>query len=81
VVVEKDQVRKFGPGMSVEEAAKEAGQRWEAVERSGFSAWVNWWESEDWREEVREGVRNLEREGNFSFRVIDKRVVIEGDDD
>lgn len=69
LIVERDKVKKFGPGMSVEEAAKEAIQRWEVVERSAFSGRVNWWESEDWREEVREGVRNLENEGCFSFTV------------
>ncbi len=81
VVVEKDRVKKFGPGMSVEEAAKQAGQRWEAAERSAFSGWANWWESEKWREEVREGVRNLEREGCFSFKVTEKGVLPEEDKD
>lgn len=76
VVVERDKVKKFGPGMSVEEAAKEAGQRWEAVERSAFSGWVNWWESEDWREEVREGVRHLHEESCFSFKVTETDVLL-----
>jgi len=76
IVVERDRVRKFGPGMSVEEAVKEAPQRWEAVAKSGFSAWVNWWGSGGWKEEVREGVKGWERGGGFVFRVTGKGVVV-----
>ena len=72
---------KFGPGMSAEECLKEAPLRWEAVEKSGFSAWVNWWESEGWRDEVREGVRRLPRGGSFSFRVTQAGVHVGGEDD
>lgn len=68
-MVERDRIKKFGPGMSAEEALKEGPQRWEAVEKSGFGGWVNWWGSEEWREGVREGVKGLEREGCFSIRV------------
>ena len=69
IVVERDRVTKFGPGMSVEEAGGEKAQRWEAVTRSGFSGWVNWWGSGGWREEIRERLRALERGGRFSFQV------------
>ncbi len=62
--------------MSVEEAVKEAPQRWEAVAKSGFSAWVNWWGSGGWKEEVREGVKGLEMGGGFVFRVTGKGVVV-----
>lgn len=80
VVVERDRVPKFGPGRSAEEASKEKEQRLEAVERSGFSGWVNWWGSEDWREEVREGVRGLRRGGSFSFKVTEKGIVVNDND-
>lgn len=80
VVVERDRIKKFGSGMSVEEALKEGSQRWEAVERSGFFGWVNWWGSEGWKEEVREGVKGLEMEGCFPFRVIEKGLEF-GDDE
>lgn len=81
MVVERDRVKKFGPGMSVEEALKDAPQRLEAVKKSGFSGWVNWWGSERWREEVREGVRSLEMGGGFSFRVTERGVEFQGDGD
>ena len=69
VVVQRDQVTKFGPGMSAEEASGEKAQRWEAVQRGGFSGWVNWWGSGGWREEVREGLRRLDGGGRFGFKV------------
>lgn len=80
VVVERDRVKKFGPETSAEEAMKEGPLRWEAVDKSGFSGWVNWWESESWREEVREGVRGLDRGGSFSFHVTDEGFAV-GDED
>lgn len=67
IVVERDRVTKFGPGLSAEEAKREGVQRWEAVEKSGFSGWINWWDHEGWREEVREGIRGLKGGGRFSF--------------
>lgn len=76
LVVERDRVTKFGPGMSVKEASGERGQRWEAVTRSGFSGWVNWWGSGGWREEVREGLRKLDGGGGFRFQVGDRGVVV-----
>lgn len=82
LVVERDLVTKFGPGMSVEEASGESAQRWEAVTRSGFSGWVNWWGSGGWREEVKEGLRKLDGGGSFTFRIGEEGVVIDdGRDD
>ena len=81
VVVERNRVSKFGPGLSAEEAKREGVQRWEAVEKSGFCGWINWWGTEGWREEVREGVRGLKGGGGFSFRVTGDgiMVAVEGD--
>lgn len=76
VIVERDRVSKFGPGMSAQEALEEGEKRWEAVEKSGFSGWLNLWEAESWREEVREGLRGLAGGGSFDFRVTDKGVVV-----
>lgn len=78
VVVERDRVSRFGPGLSIEEAKREGVQRWEAVEKSGFSGWINWWGSEGWRDEVREGVEALKTGGGFSFRVTGDGII--GDD-
>ena len=80
LVVERDRISKFGPGMSVEEARREGSQRWEAVEKSGFSVWINWACSDGWREEVREGVRGLERGGGYSFRVNRNGLLIGNDE-
>ncbi|KAL8830802.1 MAG: hypothetical protein Q9191_001232 [Dirinaria sp. TL-2023a] len=41
IVLQRNSVRKFGPGLSVEEALAEKDQRQEAVDGSGFTGWVN----------------------------------------
>ena len=74
LVVEKDRVSKFGPGLSAEEAKMESVQRWDAIKKSGFSGWVNWWGHERWREEVREG---LKVEGTFSFKVTRNEITVD----
>ena len=77
IVVDRDKVSKFRPGMSVEEAKSEGDQRWQAVNQSGFSVWVNWWGSEGWREEVKEAVKRLSSGGRFSFKVTPGGVFFE----
>ena len=77
VVLERNTVSKFGPGMSAEEAMKEQLQRQEAVDESGFSCWVNWWGSDGWREEVREAVDGTERGCILWFRIRDRKVFID----
>lgn len=79
IVVERDRVTKFGPGLSAEEAQREGVQRWEAVEKSGFSGWINWWGHEGWREEVREGIRGLKVGGRFSFRITRDEIKVVDD--
>ena len=81
VVVERDRVSKFRPRLSAEEARGEAMQRWEAVEKSGFSGSVNWWGNEGWREEVREGIKGLKNGGRFWFRVRGDRISVGSDRD
>ena len=78
LIVERDRVPKFGPGMSVEEAANERQQRWGAVEQGGFSGRINWWGSEDWRDEIREGLGNLDRGGSFHFKITKMGIIVEG---
>ena len=77
VIVERHRVSRFSPGMSIEAARRERSQRWEAVEKSGSLVWVNWWGCEGWREEVKEGVRALERGGSFWFRVTEYGISFE----
>lgn len=74
IVVKRDQVPKFAPGASAQEAMAQSSQRWEAVSKSTFTGWVNWWDSEGWREEVREAVKALPRGGSFTFRITEKGV-------
>lgn len=81
IVVERDRVSKFGPGLSAEEAKREGVQRWQAVEKSGFSGWINWWGHEGWRDEVREGIRGLKGGSGFSFKVTGDGVTIDDDSD
>ena len=80
LIVKRDSVRKFALGVSVEEAARKAEQRREAVEKSGFSACVDWAGSENWREEFRKAVRKLPGCGEVCFRVTADRVVFRQED-
>ena len=81
LIVERDRVPKFGPGMSAEEAANERQQRWGAVEQSGFSGRINWWGSEDWRDEIVEALGNLDRGGSFHFKITKMGIIVEGSED
>ena len=72
---------KFGPGLSAEEAKREGLQRWQAVEKSGFSGWINWWGHDGWRDEVREGVKGLKSGGGFSFKVTGDGVTVDNGSD
>lgn len=69
LLIQRDSVRKFPLGVSAEEAAREAGQRREVVERCSFSARLDWSESDDWKEETRNAVKALANGGEFSFKV------------
>ncbi|KAL9025475.1 MAG: hypothetical protein Q9196_005711 [Gyalolechia fulgens] len=69
LLIQRDSVRKFPLGVSVEEAARGAGQRRAAVEKCIFSARLDWSESDDWREGTRVAVKALDDGGGFSFKV------------
>lgn len=77
VVLQRHSVKKFGPGMSVEEVLAEKQQRQEAVDRSGFFGWVNWWDSEAWKEEVKVAVRAWGKQGGLRYSVSDEGVAFE----
>lgn len=80
LIVQRNTVRKFPLGVSVEEAVAEAGQRREAVDNSVFSARLNWSESDNWREETRAALRAIEGVGEISFRITASGVVVGMDD-
>lgn len=79
-VVQRETVRKFQYGMSVEEAAREAQQRQEAVEKSAFSARLDWSESEAWREDTRNAIKTMGVNTDVKFRVTSESVDCNIDD-
>ncbi|KAL8751275.1 MAG: hypothetical protein Q9184_006118 [Pyrenodesmia sp. 2 TL-2023] len=80
LIVQRETVRKFPFGVSVEEAMAEAGQRREAVDNSVFAARLDWSESDDWREETMAALRAIESAGEVSFRIKASGVVVAMDD-
>ncbi|KAL9608399.1 MAG: hypothetical protein Q9167_006762 [Letrouitia subvulpina] len=76
LIVKRNSVRKFASGMSIEEMTREAGMRREAVEKSGFTAWVDWEGSENWREDVRRAMKRMPGNGRFGFKVTANRVLV-----
>lgn len=77
LIVGKEVVRKFGPGISADEAMHEREQRQRAVAESGFWCRVNWWDSAEWDAGVLERLRTLDRGGAFSFHISDTAVTVE----
>lgn len=78
VILQRNSVTKFGPGMSVEEALAERAQRQEAVERSNFCGWVDWWDSARWKEEVKVAARAWGRGGGLKFDIAEEGVIFDG---
>jgi len=79
VVLQRHSVKRFGPGMSVEEVLAEKEQRQEAVDRSGFFGWVSWWDSEGWKEEVRIAVRAWGKQGGLRYTISEQGVAFESE--
>lgn len=77
LVVGREVVRKFGPGISADEAIHEREQRQKAVAECGFWCRVNWWDSGEWDAGVAEGLQTLDRGGAFSFHISGMGVRIE----
>ena len=71
-------VSKFGPSMSAEEATRERLQRQEAVGKSGFSCWINWWGSDEWRDEVRNELNGMRKGGALRVRIERGVLVFDG---
>lgn len=79
-IVQRETVRKFQYGVSVEEAAREAQQRQEAVEKSAFSARIDWSESEAWREDTRNVIKTMGVNTDVNFKVTSESVDFNIDD-
>ena len=69
LIVQRDTVRKFHYGISAEEAAREAAQRQEVVERSTFSAQLDWSKSDAWREATRAAIKAMAGAADIQFKV------------
>lgn len=79
LVLQRHSVKKFSPGMSVEEVLAEKDQRQEAVDRRGFFGWVDWWDGEGWKEEVRIAVRAWGKQGGLRYSISEKGVAFGAD--
>lgn len=79
VVLQRNKFVKFGPGVSLEKVLAEKDQRQEAVDRSGFSGWINRWNSDTWKEETKTAVRSWSKRGGLSFAATDKGVIFDED--
>lgn len=75
LVVHRDTVRSFPPGMSAHDARRDAPVRQSVVRQGKFSAWVNAWAREEWPRRVVDGV-DFHNGGCFSFYVRETGVEI-----
>ena len=73
LLVQKTPVPRFPPEITVEEAERERKQRQDVVERGECEVRVDWWGSDGWAKEVREGVGRMRALG---FRVNGEGVFI-----
>lgn len=86
IVLERAPVPKFRAGISAQEADSERAERQKKMAEEGEGeggqrvvlGWVNWWGSEEWRDDVREGVRRWEKdwEGGLRFCIGKGGVVV-----
>ena len=74
IIVARDGVTKFGPGISAEEALLEGPKRLEAVQKRTFTGQINHWGSDEWRDDILESLRSLGKNVAFSFRVTEHGV-------
>lgn len=75
LIVHRDAVRSFPPGMSAHSATKKAAMRQSVVQQGKFSGWVNGWDREEWPRRVTDGV-DAHNGGSFSFYIKDAGVEI-----
>ncbi|MCJ1437727.1 hypothetical protein MMC27_007114 [Xylographa pallens] len=77
VLVMRETTPKFGPGISAEEAAREAPARREVVQRKRFRGWVDVSGSETWEAAIKSALEVFEGGGAFGFRVAGEELRIE----
>jgi len=77
LLVFRESVRKFPPGLSTEHAERDRGQRQEVVNRSRFRADVDWWGSEGWPEALKEGLRKDASLRAFGFVIQEEGASID----
>lgn len=65
--VYREPVKKFPPGMTLEQAERERKQRQEVIERNLFRAEVDWWSSEMWSDGLKEKLRRDAKLRGFGF--------------
>lgn len=71
LVTERATTQKFAPGMSVQEAEVEREIRWQAVQRSHFTVWINWTDAQAWPDDLKQALRALPDGGSFTFDIAD----------
>ncbi|KAL4796291.1 hypothetical protein BDV19DRAFT_141621 [Aspergillus venezuelensis] len=76
LVLQRDTVRPFPPGVTASEAKNDAPMRQEIVMRGGFSGSVNGWGREDWHMRILEELKRRGG-GTFGFRVGKQGVAFE----
>ncbi|KAI9826678.1 MAG: hypothetical protein M1819_007312 [Sarea resinae] len=77
LVVEKEKVPGFGPGMSVEEALLDAEARQSVVDQGRFLGWVDRWGSESWVDPIWDALGRVKDGGSFAFTVTGSGVEVE----
>ena len=77
IVLQRNSVTKFESVMSVEEVLAEKEHRQEAVDRSGFSGWVNWWDSGVWIEEIKMAVMAWDIRGGLRYDVTSRGLILD----
>jgi hypothetical protein len=78
LIVDRGAVTKFGPGMSAEEATRDAAARQQAVDRGTFSGWVDRGRgSDEWCESIWHGLNRVKGNGRFWFCITEEGVWVE----
>ena len=76
LIVDRVNIVKFAPGMSVEEALRDADKRQEAVEKGQVHVIVNQWGSEEWSDGIKKALSADSSGGGFDFRITQAGITI-----
>lgn len=76
VVVQRDPVKPFPPGLSLEEIKGDAPSRQQVVRKGLFHGWLDHWGKEGWPSGIAEAVQKLDMGGSFKFWVVKEGVGI-----